>query len=67
MDPNDALPDSIEQVESLVEQLVTSGQSSLDDVIMKKLKSICKKDEKALQHTFSLLMMNLEKQHCEIR
>ena len=56
-----------QEVEGLIERLVTSGKSTLDNVEMKRLKSLCKHSAVCLEHTFHILLSQLLKDHCEIR
>ena len=56
-----------EEVEALIEKLVTSGKPNLDSVPLKRLKSLCKHNEACLEHSFHILLSQLLKEHCEIR
>lgn len=58
---------SFEEVEKLIEQLVTSGKPNLDNSVMKNLKSLCKHDDSCLNHSFNVLLSQLVKDHCEVR
>jgi hypothetical protein len=61
------MADSLEKAEAVIEELVMSGQSTLDSNKIKNLKSLCKHSNATLQHVFTLLMTQLEKNHREIR
>eukprot|EP00794_Sanderia_malayensis_P020485 gene20485-22501_t len=51
----------------LVEELTTTGEKNLNDKHLKELKRMCKKSNDNLQKVQCLLMMQLEKEHAEIR
>ena len=55
-------------LKSLVDKICNSGQPSLDPAHIKAVKKTCKADEDAvLPELFSLLMVNLKRQHSEVR
>jgi len=56
-----------EEVEGLIEKLVTSGKATLDEATMKRLKSRCKHSDACLEHTFHILLSQLLKDHSEVR
>ena len=58
---------STEEVEKIIEQLVSSGKPTLDNVLMKKLKFLCKHDDSCLEYSFTILLSQLLKDHCEVR
>ena len=55
------------EVENLIEKLVTSGSQSLDQDVMKKLKSLCKHSNECLEQCFQILLSHLVKDHSEVR
>lgn len=56
-----------EDLKKLVEELVTSGKGYLETGLIKRLKSICKKSDEALQHAAELVFEHLEERHAEVR
>lgn len=50
-----------------VESLTHTGLKTLDQTILKKLKNICKRSDKYVEHTYYLLLHQLKKDHAEIR
>ncbi|CAE1319628.1 UVSSA [Acanthosepion pharaonis] len=56
-----------EEMSNYVEKLTTSGKQTLDEDILKKFKKICKKSDSYVLHAYHLLMVQLCKDHAEIR
>lgn len=56
-----------QQLEGIVEKLVTSGATQLDEPLLKKLKNLCKHSDDNVKHTFHILLSQLQKDHSEIR
>lgn len=50
-----------------VESLTHTGLKTLDQAVLKKLKNICKRSDKYIEHTYYLLLHQLKKDHAEIR
>ena len=59
--------DPKEQIYELVEELTTSGESKLNEKILKDLKNFCKKSDENLGHVYRGLLNQLEKEHSQIR
>ncbi|KAL8616586.1 hypothetical protein ACOMHN_036618 [Nucella lapillus] len=59
--------DLARQLASLVERLTTTGSLTLDAALMKELKNICKKSDLYVERAFRFLMMQLNREHAEIR
>lgn len=57
----------VEELGETVSSLTTSGHPSLDNVLLKKLKTICKKSEVYVKHAYHLVLTQLKKNHSEIR
>ena len=57
----------LEELGEAVDRLTTSGEPSLNSDLLKKLKSICKKSDVYVKHTYYLVMTQLKKCHAEIR
>ncbi|XP_049807947.1 UV-stimulated scaffold protein A-like isoform X2 [Schistocerca nitens] len=55
------------QLAENVEILTHSGQKTLDESKLKKIKQICKLSNGYVKHTYHLLLCQLEKQHSEVR
>ncbi|XP_049862769.1 UV-stimulated scaffold protein A-like [Schistocerca gregaria] len=55
------------QLAENVEILTHSGQKTLDESRLKKIKQICKLSNGYVKHTYHLLLCQLEKQHSEVR
>lgn len=50
-----------------IETLTHTGLKTLDQAVMKKLKNICKRSDKYIEHTYYLLLHQLKKDHAEVR
>lgn len=57
----------LEQLGEIVGNLTTSGDPSLNNDLMKKLKAICKKSDVYVKHVYHLVLTQLKKNHAEIR
>lgn len=57
----------LEQLGDIVGSLTTSGDPSLNNDLMKKLKAICKKSDVYVKHAYHLVLTQLKKNHAEIR
>lgn len=57
----------LEQLGEIVGSLTTSGDPSLNNDLMKKLKAICKKSDVYVKHAYHLVLTQLKKDHAEIR
>ena len=57
----------LEQLGEIVSNLTTSGDPSLNNDLMKKLKAICKKSDVYVKHVYHLVLTQLKKNHAEIR
>lgn len=57
----------LDELGELIEDLTTTGRSSLDEKAMKKVKNICKTSEVYVRHVYHLIMTQLKKDHSEIR
>ena len=57
----------LDELREIVSNLTTSGDPSLDNSLLKKLKAICKKSEVYVSHTYHLVLTQLKKNHAEIR
>lgn len=57
----------LEQLGEIVSNLTTSGDPSLSNDLMKKLKAICKKSDVYVKHVYHLVLTQLKKNHAEIR
>lgn len=57
----------LEQLGEIVGSLTTSGDPSLNNDLMKKLKAICKKSDVYVKHVYHLVLTQLKKNHAEIR
>ena len=51
----------------LVEKITTTGSHHLDQAMMKKLKSACKRDARLINSLVQLLLKQLKRRHSEIR
>nr|CAB3267583.1 UV-stimulated scaffold protein A-like [Phallusia mammillata] len=56
-----------QELEGIIERLVTSGQRQLDKPLLKKLKLFCKGNDDNLRHCFQLIISQLHKDHAEVR
>ena len=57
----------LEELGEIVGNLTTSGNPSLDDNLLKKLKAICKRSEVHVKHAYHLVLTQLKKNHAEVR
>ena len=57
----------LDELGELIEDLTTSGSSSLQEGLMKNVKKICKRSEVYVKHAHHILMTQLKKKHAEIR
>jgi len=57
----------LEQLGEIVGNLTTSGDPSLNNDLMKKLKAMCKKSDVYVKHAYHLVLTQLKKNHAEIR
>ena len=57
----------LEQLGEIVSSLTTSGDPSLNNDLMKKLKAVCKKSDVYVKHVYHLVLTQLKKNHAEIR
>ena len=57
----------VEELGDIVGNLTTSGDPSLNNDLMKKLKAICKKSDVYVKHAYHLVLTQLKKNHAEIR
>ncbi|PIK36266.1 putative UV-stimulated scaffold protein A [Apostichopus japonicus] len=55
------------ELANLVEELTTTGETTLDVESMRKLKKICKKSDGYVDYAHKQLMSQLEQEHAEIR
>ena len=55
------------QLYELVEELTTSGESNLNEKLMKKLKNLCKRSDDNLNDVHRIVLNQMEKEHAEIR
>jgi hypothetical protein len=65
--PNDDDQDVLSELSDLIESLTTSGSRSLDEKLIKRVKSICKCSDENVRHLHRMVMTQLEKRHSEIR
>ncbi|GAB6019008.1 hypothetical protein CHUAL_000641 [Chamberlinius hualienensis] len=56
-----------EQIATSIEKITVSGKQELDQDLMKNIKVACKKSDDYINHTYRLLMHQLEEDHSEIR
>ncbi|ESO96797.1 hypothetical protein LOTGIDRAFT_159535 [Lottia gigantea] len=56
-----------EEMSEYIEKITLSGQKTVDESLMKKLKKICRISDIYVKHAYHLLMSTLEKDHAEIR
>ena len=57
----------LDELGELIEDLTTTGAVSLNEKILKKVKSICKTSDLYVRHVYHLVMTQLKKDHSEIR
>lgn len=57
----------LELLGEIVGNLTTSGDPSLNNDLMKKVKAICKKSDVYVKHVYHLVLTQLKKNHAEIR
>ncbi|XP_072051903.1 UV-stimulated scaffold protein A-like [Amphiura filiformis] len=57
----------LKKLEDLIEKITTTGRPTLDEGLMKQIKKICKISDDYVEHTFHLVITQLNKSHCEIR
>ena len=57
----------LEELGEIVSNLTTSGDPSLNNDLLKKLKAICRKSEVYVRHAYHLVLTQLKKNHAEIR
>ena len=57
----------LEELAEVVSNLTSSGDPSLNNDLVKKLKTICKKSEVYVKHAYHLVLTQLKKNHSEIR
>ncbi|KFM71985.1 hypothetical protein X975_19506, partial [Stegodyphus mimosarum] len=62
-----SLEDKESEILKIIETLTTTGQRTLDDDGMKKLKKICKLSNDYVSYAYYALMTQLRKKHSEIR
>ena len=65
MEPNSE--DVEKELYSLVEELTTCGEKTLSEKHLRQLKKLCKQSDQNVRHVYHLLMIQLEKDHAEIR
>ncbi|XP_048243016.1 UV-stimulated scaffold protein A-like [Haliotis rufescens] len=64
----ECLDDSLRvEMEKCVQKLTMSGKPKLDTDVMKQFKKICKKSNTYVKHAYHILMIELEKNHAEVR
>lgn len=56
-------PDLLE----IIQKLTTTGKKTLNDDLMKKLKTLCKASNENVNHAYYALMTQLRKEHSEVR
>ncbi|KAF8773733.1 UV-stimulated scaffold protein A like protein [Argiope bruennichi] len=59
--------DKESEIPRIIEKLTTTGKKTLDEDLMKKLKSICKASDRNVNYCYYALMTQLRKEHSEIR
>ena len=59
--------DVLSELSDLIESLTTSGSRTLDEKLIKRVKSICKSSDENVRHLYRMVMTQLEKRHSEIR
>ena len=59
--------DVLSELSDLIESLTTSGSRTLDEKLIKRVKSICKCSDENVRHLYRMVMTQLEKRHSEIR
>ena len=59
--------DVLSELSGLIESLTTSGSRTLDENLLKRVKSICKSSDENVRHLYRMVMAQLEKRHAEIR
>ena len=57
----------LEELGEIIGSLTTSGDPSLSNDLVKKLKNICKKSDVYVKHAYHLVLTQLKKNHAEIR
>ena len=59
--------DVLSELSDLIESLTTSGSRTLDENLLKRVKSICKTSDDNVRHLYRMVMTQLQKEHSEIR
>ncbi|GBN30827.1 UV-stimulated scaffold protein A [Araneus ventricosus] len=59
--------DKESEIPRIIEKLTITGKKTLDEDLMKKLKSICKASDQNVNYCYYALMTQLKKEHSEVR
>ena len=55
------------KLEDLIGSLCSTGATSLDQVVLKEIKSLCRDNDTNCQYSYQILLNHLQKEHSEVR